>query len=227
MLNIKKPTGNRIFRLMKTFTESEDDMQTENKTVRYAEKIAAEVWREMGRSNLADPEKMGAVPQVRIRRLDAGLNGLAWPDRIELNADRLEDSDEEAFLQEVIRHELAHVAEYRLTGIMGHGPLWHALCRSAGGKANSRDSFDDPFAGADSGLIMFPAVLESAVLFSWGTSALHCPLWCAIAAGFAGFLFPPVCWAVFCRTEKTLHFTAMVFTAVETVLLLALLCWKH
>ena len=201
-------------------------MPTDNRIVHHAEEIAAEVWWKMGRTNLADPEKLGTVPQVRFKRLDGGLNGLAWPDRIELNIDRLEVSDEEAFLQEVIRHELAHVAEYRLTGIMGHGPLWHALCRSVGGKANWCDSFDDPFAGADSGLIMFPAVLESAILFSWGSSILHVPLWCAIAAGFAGFFFPPVCWAVFCKTEKSLHFTAIAFTAIETMLLAVLLCWK-
>ena len=201
-------------------------MQTEDKLVRHAEEIASETWRKMGRTNLADPEKLGTVPQVRIKRLDGGVNGLAWPDRIELNIDRLEDSNEETFLQEVIRHELAHVAEYRLTGIMGHGPLWHALCRSVGGKANWCDSFDDPFAGADSGLIMFPAVLECSILFSWGISVLYVPLWCAIAAGIAGFFFPPVCWAAFCRTEKSLHFTAMTFTVIETILLLALLCWK-
>ena len=201
-------------------------MEADNRIVRHAEDIAAEVWRKMGRTNLADPEKLGTVPQVRIKRLDGGVNGLAWPDRIELNIDRLEDSNEETFLQEVIRHELAHVAEYRLTGIMGHGPLWHALCRSVGGKANWCDSFDDPYAGADSGLIMFPAVLESAILFSWGISVLHVPLWCAVAAGIAGFFFPPVCWAAFCRTEKSLHFTAMTFTAIETILLLALLCCK-
>ena len=201
-------------------------MQAENTIVSHAEEIAEEVWGKMGRSNLADPEKLGAVPQVRIKRLDGGLNGLAWPDRIELNADRLEDSDVEAFLQEVIRHELAHVAEYRLTGIMGHGPMWHALCRSVGGKANWSDSFDDPFAGADSGMIMFPAVVESAILFSWGISVLHVPLWCVIAAGIAGFFFPPVCWAAFCKTEKALHFSAMIFTVIETGLLAAFLLWK-
>ena len=198
-------------------------MRTENLLVRRAEEIASEVWRKMGRTNLADPEKLGSVPQIRIKRLDDGLNGLAWPDRIELNIVKLEDSDEEAFLQEVIRHELAHVAEYRLTGIMGHGPLWHALCRSVGGKANGRDCFDSPFAGAVSGLVMFPAVLESSVLFSWGISVLHVPSWCAIAAGFAGFFFPPVCWAVFCRTDRSLHLTAIAFTVIETVLLLVFL----
>lgn len=201
-------------------------MQAENTIVRQAEEIAEEVWGKMGRSNLADPVKLGAVPQVRIKRLDGGLNGLAWPDRIELNADRLEDSDVEAFLQEVIRHELAHVAEYRLTGIMGHGPMWHALCRAVGGKANWCDSFDAPFAGADSGLIMFPAVVESAILFSWGISILQVSLWCAIAAGIAGFFFPPVCWAAFCKTEKALHFSAMIFTVIETGLLAAFLLWK-
>lgn len=195
-------------------------MQGKSAVLRHAQEIAGEVWRKMGDTNLAAPEKLGAVPQIQIKRLDGGLNGLAWADRIELNADHLKDADMEAFLQEVIRHELAHVAEYRLTGIMGHGPLWHALCRSVGGQANGRDCFDDPFAGADSGLIMFPAVLESAILFSWGSSFLHMPLWCAIAAGIAGFLFPPICWAAFCKTEKSLHFSAIAFAAAETVILL-------
>lgn len=88
-------------------------MQTENLLVRRAEEIAPEVWRKMGRTDPADPEKLGFVPQIRIKRLDDGVNGPARPDRIELNVVKLEDSDEEAFLQEVIRHELAHVAEYR------------------------------------------------------------------------------------------------------------------
>ena len=203
-------------------------MQKENTIARHAGEIAAEVWNRMGRTNLASPEKLGAVPRIMFRssaEMD-GVNGRAWPDRIELNADRLADSDEEAFLQEVIRHELAHVAEYRLTGIMGHGPLWNALCRAVGGKANGSDCFDSPFAGADSGLLMFPAGIESAVLFSWGSSALHAPLWCAVAAAFAGFFFPPVCWAIFCKTEKSLHFAAAAFAAVETVLLLVFLFCK-
>ena len=195
-------------------------IQEETGVLRRAEKIAAEVWRKMERTNLADPKKLGPVPQVQIKRLDSDVNGLAWPDRIELNIDRLADSDEEAFLQEVVRHELAHVAEYRLTGVMGHGPMWNALCRSVGGKANGHDCFDDPFAGADSGLIMFPAVLESAALFVLGSRVLHVPLWGAVLAAFAGFMFPPVCWALFCNTEKSLHFTAIAFTAAETVSLL-------
>lgn len=200
-------------------------MQVENTVLRRAEEIAASVWEKMGHTNLAEPARLGDVPQVRFQLLDNDLNGLAWPDHIELNVNRLEDSDVEAFLQEVIRHELAHVAEYRLTGIMGHGPLWHALCRSVGGQANSSDAFPDPFAGVESGLIVFPAVLESAILFSWGLAALHFPLWAALAGGVAGFLFPPVCWAVFCANERTLHRTAMGFTVVETILLLVFLAY--
>ena len=205
---------------MKTNEEERITMLEKPVVQRQANEIAAEVWRKMGRTNLADPKKLGSVPQVRIKHLDGDVNGLAWPDRIELNVDRLEDADVNAFLNEVIRHELAHVAEYRLTGIMGHGPMWSALCRTVGGKANGCDCFDDPFAGAKSGLIMFPAVLESAVLFALGACALHFPLWCAIAAGFAGFFFPPVCWAAFCKTDKAVHHAAMGFTAAETVLLL-------
>ena len=180
--------------------------------LRHAEEIAAEVWTKMGDTNLADPAKLGKVPQVRLDHLDKGLNGLAWTDHIELNIDRLEDSDEEAFLQEVIRHELAHVAEYRLTGIMGHGPLWHALCRSVGGQANSRDAFDNPYSGAGRGLFMITAALESAALVSLGISALHAPLWCSVAGSFAGLLLPPVCWAVFCKTERELHIAAVLTT---------------
>lgn len=52
-------------------------------------------------SRSADPEKPGPVPQVRFEHLDNGLNGLAWTEHIELGIDRLEDSDTEAFLQEV------------------------------------------------------------------------------------------------------------------------------
>lgn len=201
-------------------------MQQANQISRHAEEIAVEVWRMMGNTNLADPAKLGNVPEVRFKHLDNNLNGLAWPDHIELNVDRLEDSDVESFLQEIIRHELAHVAEYRLTGIMGHGPLWHALCLAVGGTGNGRDSFPNPFSGAGQGLFMITAVLESAVLVSWGISALHAPLWCAIAGSFAGFFFPPVCWAFLCKNERSLHYAAGVFTFIESGLLLALFFCK-
>lgn len=194
--------------------------------LRHAEEIAAEVWRKMGNTNLAEPAKLGKVPQVRLNHLDKGLNGLAWPDYIELNIDRLEDSDEEAFLQEVIRHELAHVAEYRLTGIMGHGPMWHALCQSVGGKANSRDAFDNPYSGAGRGLFMITAVLESAALVSLGISALHAPLWCAVAGSFAGLFIPPVIWASLCKSERDLHFAAGLSTFIGTGLLAAFVLCK-
>ena len=196
-------------------------MQEKTVVLRHAEEIAAEVWRKMGKSNLADPAKLGKIPEVRFEHLDNSLNGLAWQDHIELNINRLEDSDVEAFLQEVIRHELAHVAEYRLTGIMGHGPMWHALCQSAGGKANSRDNCDNPYSGAGQGLFMVTAVLESAALVSWGISALHAPFWCAIAGGFAGLLLPPVLWASLCNSERDLHFAAAISTFIETGLLMA------
>ena len=201
-------------------------MQEKTAVLRHAEEIAAEVWRKMGETNLADPAKLGRVPEVRFKRLDSGLNALAWPDHIEMNTIRLEDSDVEAFLQEVIRHELAHVAEYRLTGIMGHGPMWHALCRSVGGKANSRDAFDDPYSGAGQGLFMITAVLESAALVSLGISALHAPLWCAVAGSFAGLFIPPVCWAFLCRSERELHFAAGLSTFIGTGLLTAFLFCK-
>lgn len=194
--------------------------------LRHAEEIVAEVWRKMGNTNLAEPAKLGKVPQVRLNHLDKGLNGLAWPDYIELNIDRLEDSDEEAFLQEVIRHELAHVAEYRLTGIMGHGPMWHALCQSVGGKANSRDAFDNPYSGAGRGLFMITAVLESAALVSLGISALHAPLWCAVAGSFAGLFIPPVIWASLCKSERDLHFAAGLSTFIGTGLLAAFVLCK-
>jgi len=200
-------------------------MNEDGTVVRRAEEIATEVWRRMGRTNLADPEKLGPVPQVCFKRsaeMD-GMNGLAWSDRIELNADQMGDPHAEAFLREVICHELAHVAEYRLTGVMGHGPLWHALCLAVGGKGTGRVSFPTPSAGAGSGLVMFPAVLGSAALFAWGISALHAPLWCAVAGAFAGFLFPPVCWACFCRDDRSLHWAALGFTVVETGLLSAFL----
>ena len=197
-------------------------MQKENQISRHAGEIAAEVWQRMGNTNLADPAKLGNVPDVRFKHLDNNLNGLAWPDHIELNINRLEDSDEEAFLQEVIRHELAHVAEYRLTGIMGHGPMWHALCQAVGGKANSRDAFDNPYSGAGRGLFMITAVLESAVLASLGISALHAPLWCAVAGSFAGLFIPPVCWASLCKSERDLHFAAGLSTFIETGFLAAL-----
>ena len=98
---------------------------------KYCEAIAEKVWSDLSRSNLVTGEKLGRVPQIRFTALGEKFLGMAYGDHIELNEIYLQTEDKEK-LKMTLLHELAHVAEFRSTGIMGHGPLWHAfVCISA------------------------------------------------------------------------------------------------
>lgn len=94
---------------------------------RYCSQFAIQAWKIIMSSKLADGKDIGKCPDVRFKKLDDSLNGLAYPDHIELNISRLESPDREMFLYKTTLHEVAHVAEYRISGVMTHGPLWHAI----------------------------------------------------------------------------------------------------
>lgn len=88
-------------------------------------------------SSLTGNKKLGSPPAVQYKVLK-GVHGLAYPDHIELNQtdiDKLADDCRElkSFLKRVTIHELAHVAEYRISKVMSHGPGWHAFDTAGGG----------------------------------------------------------------------------------------------
>ena len=85
----------------------------------YCEEIAAKVWSDLSRSNLVTAEKLGKVPEIRFAALGDKFLGMAYNDHIELNENYLQTQDKEK-LKITLLHELAHVAEFRSTGIMGH-----------------------------------------------------------------------------------------------------------
>ena len=94
---------------------------------KYCSLLAAQAWQKIASSKLAEGKKIGQCPKVVFKELDDSLNGLAFPDHIELNTLRLTSPDRDKFLYKTTLHEVAHVAEYRINKVMTHGPLWHAL----------------------------------------------------------------------------------------------------
>jgi hypothetical protein len=94
---------------------------------KYCSQLAGEAWKKIASSTLTDGKKIGKCPEVLFAELDDSVNGRAYPDHIELNTARLKSPDREMFLYKTTLHEVAHVAEYRIAGVMTHGPLWHAL----------------------------------------------------------------------------------------------------
>jgi hypothetical protein len=100
---------------------------------KYCSQLAAQAWTKIRKSKLTGGKKIGRCPEVVFKELDDELNGLAFPDHIELNISRLESPDRDLFLCKTTLHEVAHVAEYRIAGIMTHGPLWHAIDDLIGG----------------------------------------------------------------------------------------------
>ena len=103
----------------------------------FVNRIATTAWDKMNCSSLTQGKDLGKLPPIRYKVLK-GVHGLAYPDHIELNhldIDRLmnDESELQAFLRRVTIHELAHVAEYRVTKVMSHGPGWHAFDTAGGG----------------------------------------------------------------------------------------------
>ena len=94
---------------------------------KYCSQLAAQAWKKLASSTLADGKKIGRCPKIVFKKLEDNINGRAYPEHIELNISRLESPDREIFLYKTTLHEVAHVAEYRIAGVMTHGPLWHAL----------------------------------------------------------------------------------------------------
>lgn len=94
---------------------------------KYTSQLAAQAWAKISASKLAGGKKIGKCPKVVFSDLDDNCNGRAYPDHIELNISRLESPERDVFLCKTTLHEVAHVAEYRIAGVMTHGPLWHAI----------------------------------------------------------------------------------------------------
>ena len=120
---------------------------------KYCEEIASKAWQELFSSNLVTAEKLGKAPGIRFTNLGDKFLGRAYSDHIELNEKFLQCEDKNE-LKLTLYHELAHVAEYRTTGIMGHGPLWHAICLYLGGNGDSRGTMPVT-SSAESNDIMF------------------------------------------------------------------------
>jgi len=99
----------------------------------YCSLLVAQAWKKIRASKLAGGKKIGRCPEVVFKELDDELNGQAFPNHIELNISRLESPDRDLFLCKTTLHEVAHVAEYRIAGVMTHGPLWHAIDDLIGG----------------------------------------------------------------------------------------------
>lgn len=181
----------------------------------YCEKIALDAWQELFSSNLVTAEKLGKVPEIRFAALGNKILGRAYANHIELNEKFLQCEDKSE-LQLTLYHELAHVAEYRTTGIMGHGPLWHAICLYLGGNGDSRGSMPVT-SSEESNDIMFGLAALTAlvgVLFFVVYGTYH---WFGIsnkiicgACGVFGVILSLVLWAECCKTFEQVKITVTI-----------------
>ena len=191
----------------------------------YCEEIAAKVWSDLSRSNLVTGEKLGSVPEIRFTALEDKFLGMAYSDHIELNENYLQVQDKEK-LKMTLLHELAHVAEFRSTGIMGHGPLWHAICLYIGGNGDSRGDLPQTGNSETNDLLFgFAAIIALAgTLFLSLYAAVH---WMGItnkilcgACGIGGIVLSLSLWASCCKTFEQVQKTVVlqaVLTAIFTI----------
>ena len=189
---------------------------------KYCEEIAAKAWQELANSNLVTAEKLKSVPEIRFVPLGDKFLGRAYAYYIELHEKYLH-TDEPERLKMVLLHELAHVAEFRCTGIMGHGPLWHAICLYIGGSGDARgDLPQNTDSETDDILFGFAAVVALAGTLFLGTYAsFH---WLGIAnkifagaCGIGGIVLSLVLWASCCKTFEQIQ-KAVVVQAVSTAI---------
>ena len=182
---------------------------------KYCEEIAAKAWQELANSNLVTAEKLGKVPEIRFTALDGKFLGRAYADHIELNEKFLQCKDTKE-LKLTLYHELAYVAEYRTTGIMGHGPLWHAICLYLGGNGDSRGSMSVT-SSEESNDIMFglsALIALAGALFFTMYATFH---WLGVtnkifcgACGIFGVILSLVLWAGCCKTFEQVKATVTI-----------------
>ena len=181
----------------------------------YCEKIALDAWLELSSSNLVTAEKLGKVPGIRFTNLGDKFLGRAYSDHIELNEKFLQCEDKNE-LKLTLYHELAHVAEYRTTGIMGHGPLWHAICLYLGGNGDSRGTMPVT-SSEESNDIMFGLLaiisLGGALFFSMYAAShwfgISNKIFCG-ACGIFGMILSLVLWAECCKTFEQVKATVTI-----------------
>ena len=189
---------------------------------KYCEEIAAKAWQELANSNLVTANKLGKLPDIRFAALGDKFLGRAYSDYIELHEKYLHNTDRDRLKMSLL-HELAHVAEFRCTGIMGHGPLWHAICLYIGGSGDARgDLPQNTDSETDDILFGFAAVVALAGTLFLGTYAsFH---WLGIAnkifagaCGIGGIVLSLVLWASCCKTFEQIQ-KAVVVQAVSTAI---------
>ena len=194
----------------------------------YCEEIAAKVWRDLSRSNLVTAEKLGKVPEIRFTALGDKFLGMAYADHIELNENYLQTQDKEK-LKMTLLHELAHVAEFRSTGIMGHGPLWHAICLFLGGNGDSRGDLPGKENSENSVIFFgFAAIIALA-------GALFFCMYCAIhflgitnkilggACGIGGIVLSLVLWAGCCKTFEHVKIIVIIQAILSIIFTIGVL----
>lgn len=182
---------------------------------KFCEELAIQAWQELFSSNLVTAEKLGKVPGIRFTNLGDKFLGRAYSDHIELNEKFLQSEDKNE-LKLTLYHELAHVAEYRTTGIMGHGPLWHAICLYLGGNGNSRGSMPVT-SSEESNDIMFglsalialagTLFLTMYAVFNW--FGISNKIFCGTCGAFSVIL-SLVLWAECCKTYEQVKTTVTV-----------------
>ena len=189
---------------------------------KYCEEIATKVWSDLSRSNLVTGEKLGSVPEIRFTALGDKFLGMAYGDYIELNEKYLHTQDKEK-LKITLLHELAHVAEYRSTGIMGHGPLWHAICLYIGGNGDSRGDLpktenteeNDIFFGF-AAIVALGGALFFAMYSAFNYLGITNKILCG-TIGIGGIALSLVLWAGCCKTFEQVKATVIIQAVLSII----------
>ena len=151
---------------------------------KYCSQLAVQAWKQIATSKLVNGKNIGKCPVVIFKELDDTLHGVAYPDHIELNSSRLDSPDRELFLYKTTLHEVAHVAEHRIAGVMTHGPLWHALDDLIDGDGLQFSSFRPKTNFWEETFVSIGAVMFLTLLVLIGIALIiRFPVWWGYLAG--------------------------------------------
>lgn len=90
-------------------------------------KIAQKAWRKLKKNPyiIENNYILGRTPKIQWKKIGFSYAGFAYGGKnIEMNINYLYSKDFFQFINQIVRHELAHIAEYRIFGKTTHGTRW-------------------------------------------------------------------------------------------------------
>ena len=182
--------------------------------------IAEKAWQDLHRSDLVCSRRLGQCPEIVFSDMDDDIPGVAHKHYIELNQKYLNDTQREILIKTLL-HNIIHIAEYRISGIMGHGPLWKVLLPSENSEKFLSQDIETNKNENDVLFALLALISLAGALFFFMYVSFHYfgvrNIFLSGAIGITGIVLSVVLWAALCQTFEQLK-TAVCIQALLSVI---------